>query len=110
MDETPNSKPPDVTDQVIAGTGEPTKTLRKHRLRWIVLAHVAIGLSTGMLVAWTRSPSKPNLSGDGFRRHRLLPDKSGRDLGRSGNAFSVEPTSGRDAQYGLSRSADEPLP
>jgi hypothetical protein len=27
MDETPNSKPPDVTDQVIAGTGEPTKTL-----------------------------------------------------------------------------------
>ena len=57
----PNSKPPDVTDQVIAGTGEPTKTLRKHRLRWLVLAHVAIGLSTGMLVAWIRSPSKPQL-------------------------------------------------
>jgi len=61
MDQTPNSKPPDVTDQAIAGTGEPIKRPRRLHLRWLVLAHVAIGLSTGILVAWTRSPSKPNL-------------------------------------------------
>ena len=59
MEQPPNSKPPDVTDQAIAGTGEPTKPPRKHRLRWLVLAHVAIGLSTGMLVAWTGAPPGP---------------------------------------------------
>ena len=62
MDQTPSSKPPDVTDQAIAGTGEPIKRPRKPRLRWLVLAHVAISLSTGMLAAWTGAASGPNLA------------------------------------------------
>ena len=64
MDQTPNTKPPDVIDQAIVSTGEPTKRPRKPRQRWLVLAHVAVGLSTGMPVAWTGAAftDRPNVS------------------------------------------------
>ena len=52
MDQTPGSNPPDVTYQSTVCTGEPINRPRKRRLRWLVLAHVAASLSTGMLVAW----------------------------------------------------------
>ena len=63
MDQTPNSKPPDATDQAAVGTGEPIKRPRNRRLRWLVLAHVAIGLSTGTIVALIGfSPPGPHLA------------------------------------------------
>jgi hypothetical protein len=54
MDQTPHSERPDAAEQTTACAGEPTERPRKPRVRWLVLvlAHVAIGLSTGMLAAW----------------------------------------------------------
>lgn len=54
MDQTPHSERPDAAERATARTGEPTERHRKPRVRWLVLvlAHVAIGLSTGMLAAW----------------------------------------------------------
>jgi hypothetical protein len=49
MDQTPGSNPPDVTYQSTVCTGNPTSPPRRPRLRWLVLAHVAASLSTGML-------------------------------------------------------------
>jgi len=66
MDQTPKSRPPDATDQATARTGEPIKRHRKPRLRWLILAHVAISLSMGMLVAWIHSPSQPHRAAAGL--------------------------------------------
>ncbi len=62
MDQTPDSKPPDATDQATACTAEPAPRPRKRRLRWLVLAHVAISLSTGILVASIGLSNGPRLA------------------------------------------------
>jgi hypothetical protein len=63
MDQTPHSERPDGAERATACTGEPTERPRKPRLRWLVLAHVAISLSTGMLAAWIGfSPSGSNMA------------------------------------------------
>jgi hypothetical protein len=64
MDQTPHSERPDAAERTTACAGEPTERPRKPRVRWLVLvlAHVAIGLSTGLLAAWIGfSPSGSNM-------------------------------------------------
>jgi hypothetical protein len=66
MDQTPNSKPPDATDQAAVVVGGLTQRPRKQRLRWLVLAHVAISLSTGILVASIGRSTGPHLAVAGW--------------------------------------------
>lgn len=56
MDQTPDSKQLDASGQATTGTAEPAPRPPKRRLRWLVLAYVAVCLSTLML-PWRPPPN-----------------------------------------------------